>query len=98
MSTYTVGQRVMYRDYGWVYPKGKDYRREWGQLIVEVEVVKVTAKRLRIRFDDGRVQVCDPAKSITPVKGEQSADSVNAFPTEDRGDRKFIQAAGVENE
>lgn len=66
--TFTVGQRVIYRDWGWVYPNGKDKPKEWGQLMVEVEIVKVTAKRLRIKFDDGLEQVCDPAKSITPIK------------------------------
>jgi hypothetical protein len=56
---YEIGQHVLYRE--WVYEKG-DARIEW----VEVEVVKLGAKRVKIRHMDGREQWAEP-RNLRPA-------------------------------
>jgi hypothetical protein len=67
--TFTVGQKVQYRDWGWVISEVGG--RTWGIIWREVEVVKLGAKRIQIKYEDDRtsevkIQWCEP-KNLKPV-------------------------------
>jgi hypothetical protein len=60
---FTVGQKVLYRDWGWV---AGETGREWGIIWREVEIVKINSVKFRIRFQGGEEQLAH-VKNLKPL-------------------------------
>jgi ribosomal protein L37E len=61
--TFTVGQKVLYRDWGWV---AGEQGREWDINWREVEIIKINSVKFRIRFEGGEEQLAH-VKNLKPL-------------------------------